>query len=215
MLVAKSDEAHWRVARQFENRTIQKTYMAICHGVPQLKGNVIDMPIGRDKYVREKQAVRKEENGGRQAITLYEVQETYTAPPGMMMEHGVHAADKLHPMPGATFSLIKLTPKTGRTHQLRVHMSVIGYPMVGDTMYGGKVVVEGKDAGEAKVEGEDALASGISLQPSALDSFRFARQALHAFEITFTHPITLNPMTLQAPLPPDFIELRKRMRVTA
>lgn len=193
MLVAKSDEAHWRVARQFENRTIQKTYMAICHGVPQLKGNVIDMPIGRDKYVREKQAVRKEENGGRQAITLYEVQETYTAPAGMMMEHGSHAADQLHPMPGATFSLIKLTPKTGRTHQLRVHMSAIGYPMVGDTMYGGKIVV----------------------QPSAADSsFRFARQALHAFEITFVHPITLNSMTLQAPLPPDFVELRKRMSVT-
>src|SRR5580698_4915245 len=61
MLVAKSDEAHWRIARQFENRTIQKTYMAVIHGVPDLLSDVIDMPIGRDKYVREKQAVRKEE----------------------------------------------------------------------------------------------------------------------------------------------------------
>src|SRR5690606_767469 len=60
MLVAKSDEAHWRVARQFENRTIQKTYMSICHGVPELLGDVINMPIGKDKYIREKQAVRKE-----------------------------------------------------------------------------------------------------------------------------------------------------------
>ena len=65
MLVAKSDEAHWRVARQFENRTIRKTYVAVIHGVPELVGDVIDMPIGKDKYVREKQAVRKVENGSR------------------------------------------------------------------------------------------------------------------------------------------------------
>src|SRR3954449_1377379 len=75
MLVAKSDEAHWRVARQFENRTIQKTYMALCHGVPPLLSDVIDMQIGKDKYIREKQAVRKIENGGKSAVTLYEVQE--------------------------------------------------------------------------------------------------------------------------------------------
>jgi len=201
MLVAKSDEAHWRVARQFENRTIQKTYMAICHGVPHLRGNVIDLPIGRDKYVREKQAVRKEENGGRQAVTLYEVQETYAAPPRLMMEHGSHAADRLLPMPADTaFSLIKLTPKTGRTHQLRVHMSVIGHPMVGDTMYGGKVVVLNK--------GDDSVRTE---ETATAPDFRFARQALHAYEITFTHPITLNPMTLQAPLPPDFVALKDLM----
>ncbi|HEV8293280.1 MAG TPA: RluA family pseudouridine synthase, partial [Tepidisphaeraceae bacterium] len=55
MLVAKSDEAHWRLARQFENRTIQKTYLAVVHGVPELLADVIDMPIGKDRYVREKQ----------------------------------------------------------------------------------------------------------------------------------------------------------------
>src|SRR3954467_4778724 len=75
MLVARSDEAHWRIARQFENRTIQKTYVAVCHGVPELLSDVIDMPIGKDRYVREKQAVRKEENGGKHAVTKYEVQE--------------------------------------------------------------------------------------------------------------------------------------------
>ena len=53
MLIAKSDEAHWRIARQFENRTIQKTYMAVCHGIPALRGDVIDMPIGKDKYARK------------------------------------------------------------------------------------------------------------------------------------------------------------------
>ena len=81
MLVAKSDEAHWRVARQFENRTIQKTYMAVIHGVPSLRGDVIDLPIGKDRYVREKQAIRKVENGGKPAVTRYQVEETFEMPP--------------------------------------------------------------------------------------------------------------------------------------
>src|SRR4051812_5660009 len=131
MLVAKSDEAHWRIARQFENRTIQKTYMAICHGVPELLGDVIDKPIGKDKYVREKQAVRSEANGGRVAITKYEVQESFGAPEGIVLHASEHPSDKkLLPPTAGKYSLIKLTPKTGRTHQLRVHMSVRGFPMV-------------------------------------------------------------------------------------
>jgi len=181
MLVAKSDEAHWRVARQFENRTIQKTYMSICHGVPELLGDVINMPIGKDKYIREKQAVRKESNGGKVATTLYEVQQIFDAPEGLELFNSEFANDRKNPQPPGRFSLIKLSPKTGRTHQLRVHLSHIGYPMVGDTLYGGRVV--------------------------QLGDFRFERQALHAYEITFTHPITLKMMTLQAPLPPDFQQL--------
>jgi 23S rRNA pseudouridine1911/1915/1917 synthase len=163
MLVAKSDEAHWRLARQFENRTIQKTYTAIVQGSPELMADVIDLPIGRDKYVREKQAVRKEANGGRVAITKYEIQERF---------------------PG--YALVKLTPKTGRTHQLRVHMSTIGYPMVGDNMYGGRAYVSG--------------------------DFRFGRQALHAREITFVHPGTLQTMTITAPYPADITELLRILR---
>jgi len=181
MLVAKSDEAHWRLARQFENRSIRKTYVAICHGVPQLLADVIDMPIGKDRYVREKQAVRKVENGGKPAVTKYEVLETFDSPPGVMMDTGEHAADRNSPHPPGRFTFIKLSPKTGRTHQLRVHMSAIGFPMVGDTIYGGRCV----QAGE----------------------FRFARQALHAAQITFVHPVTLQTMTLEAPLPPDMLEL--------
>jgi 23S rRNA pseudouridine1911/1915/1917 synthase len=162
MLVAKSDEAHWRLARQFENRTIQKTYLAVVHGALPLLADVIDMPIGKDRYVREKQAVRKVENGGRPAVTKYEVQEKFS-------------------FGGQLFSLVKLTPKTGRTHQLRVHMAAIGFPLVGDVVYGGRVFETG--------------------------GFRFERQALHAAEITFIHPGTLNPMTLQAPMAKDMREL--------
>jgi 23S rRNA pseudouridine1911/1915/1917 synthase len=162
MLVAKSDEAHWRLARQFENRSIQKTYLAIVHGTPPLLADIIDLPIGKDRYIREKQAVRKVENGGRPAVTRYDIQQKF-----------LHA--------GQNFTLVKLTPKTGRTHQLRVHMAALGFPIVGDTVYGGRVF--------------------------QAPNFRFQRQALHAAEITFVHPGTFLTMTLQAPLAQDLRDL--------
>lgn len=173
MLIAKSEEAHWRLARQFEHRTIQKTYMALCHGIPPNPTGLVNAPIGKDKYIREKQAVRKIESGAKEALTLYEVQKSYSAGPQSQI--------------GAV-SLIKLTPKTGRTHQLRVHMSHVGHPMLGDTLYGGREI-------------HTPLPDGTP--------FAFTRQALHAYEITFTHPGTFKPMTLSAPLPPDFTTLAK------
>ena len=186
MLVAKSDEAHWRMARQFENRTIQKTYMAVAHGVPELLADVIDMPIGKDRFVREKQAVRKEANGGKPAVTKYEVIETLIGPGELTMPPSEFPKDAHFKPPPAKFSLIKLSPKTGRTHQLRVHLSALGYPIVGDTMYGGRPIVAGE--------------------------FRFERQALHAYQITFVHPATLETMTLEAPLPPDMTRLLEILR---
>lgn len=175
MLIAKSEEAHWRLARQFENRTIQKTYMALCHGIPPQPTGLINAPIGKDKYIREKQAVRKLDAGAKEALTLYEVQKTGT------LRLGTHPDGS--PQTTAC-SLIKLTPKTGRTHQLRVHMAHLGHPMIGDTLYGG---------------------TELHLPPPT--DFHFTRQALHAYEITFLHPATLTPMTLSAPLPPDFTTL--------
>jgi 23S rRNA pseudouridine1911/1915/1917 synthase len=183
MLVAKSDEAHWRIARQFERRTIQKKYMAIIHGVPELLADVIDKPIGKDRHVREKQAVRKIENGGKQAITMYEVEKVFSG--GGELKPSSFAKDRHFAPPPQRFSLVRLTPKTGRTHQLRVHMAAIGFPMVGDTMYGGRIFESG--------------------------DFRFERQALHAFEITFVHPGTLKEMTLTAPLPEDMKKLMERL----
>ena len=181
MLVAKSDEAHWRVARQFENRTIQKTYLALVHGIPSLRSDVIDLPIGKDRYVREKQAVRKEENGGKAAVTIYEVQETFEMPAAASLETGSFPADRNKPRPPEKFSFVKLTPKTGRTHQLRVHLASIGHPIVGDTMYGGRVFVH--------------------------DDFRLERQALHAAQIRFVHPTLLENLTIEAPLPADLSKL--------
>lgn len=193
MLVAKSDEAHWRIARQFENRTIQKTYMAVAHGVPELLADVIDMPIGRDRYVREKQAVRKEENGGKAAVTKYEVQEIFQRHATATLEQSRFPSDRNKPAPPEKYSLIKLTPKTGRTHQLRVHLAHKGYPIVGDTMYGGRIFQHASPDGTG---------------------FRLERQALHAYEISFIHPGTLETITLRAPLPPDMTTLLNILRPT-
>jgi 23S rRNA pseudouridine1911/1915/1917 synthase len=211
MLVAKSEEAHWRIARQFENRTIQKTYMAIVHGVPELLSDVIDRPIGQDRYVREKQAVRKLEAGGKPAVTLYETIETFSSPAGMLLGESEHAHDRKLPTPPQKFSLVKLSPKTGRTHQLRVHMAAIGHPMLGDTMYGGRILRLPAAPESAKT---GASAPGLSASDDPSPPYEFARQALHAAEITFVHPVKLATMTLKAPLPPDMTHLLSILRAS-
>ncbi len=227
MLVAKSDEAHWRLARQFENRTIQKTYLAIVHGVPEFPANIIDLPIGRDKFVREKMAVRKLESGAKEAVTRYEVVESFGGrdesggrrderapspvfiphpsslipstsslnphPSSFVLHNGDFPKDQKNPKPPGKFSMMKLSPKTGRTHQLRVHLSHIGYPIVGDTLYGGRVV-----------ETTDPVESPTH--------FRFDRQALHAYQIQFVHPVTLQTMMLEAPLRDDILQLERVLK---
>jgi RluA family pseudouridine synthase/TatA/E family protein of Tat protein translocase len=123
MLVAKADEAHWRLARQFENRTIQKTYMAIVHGQPQLLADEINLPIGKDRHVREKQAVRKIEHGGKPAVTQYHVVETFSSPPGLLYDAGEHASDRALPAPPAdkfarpAASSHRSNPSAARAHE--------------------------------------------------------------------------------------------------
>ncbi len=198
ILVAKTDEAHWRLGRQFEMRTIQKTYLALAHGVPALLADMIDMPIGKDAYVRERMAPRKLTSGGKTAQTEYEVVESFgrgdtelPARLGWRPLKGTHASDQSHREPPAGFSLIRLKPHTGRTHQLRVHLSYLGHPIVGDTMYGGRIIEHHDPDGQ---------------------THHFGRQALHAAAITFTHPRTLKPLTLRAPLPADIQMLLERLR---
>lgn len=174
MLIAKTDEAHWRLSLQFERRTVQKVYCAIVHGNPHFDGDTIDAPIGVHPVVREKFAVMVRENKidlAKSAVTHYEVGERY-----------------------AQYALVKLFPKTGRTHQLRVHMSHIGHPIVGDLMYGGRVVSEFDVTGKGSVE------------PI------FTHQALHAWRISFRHPIREVPMELEAPFPPPFKKLVTLLR---
>jgi 23S rRNA pseudouridine1911/1915/1917 synthase len=219
ILIAKADEAHWRLARQFENRTIQKNYMAIAHGIPAITSDVINMPIGQDRYVREKQAVRKIENGGREAITKYVVEDTAETPAGQTaytFQKSTFVNDRHYKTPGGKFSMIRLFPKTGRTHQLRVHLSHLGFPIVGDTMYGGQIFHGKSEVGRITDENEARLAQ--TAVPSFIlptSDFTFARQALHAYEITFMHPILLTPMTITAPLPADMRQLWATIRSAA
>lgn len=161
ILVAKTDEAHWRLALQFERRTVQKTYLAVVEGEVQLDSDVIDAPIGVHPVVREKFAVMVRQNKiniSKSAVTTYEVAERFRG-----------------------YSLVKLFPKTGRTHQLRVHMSHIGHPIVGDIMYGGMPVSEKSISGQGS------------------DETFLRHQALHAWRIEFRHPISEHHMAIEAP----------------
>ncbi len=185
MLVAKSELALWRLGRQFELRQIQKTYTAIVHGLVDRDSDVIDCPIGKHPRFREKYAVHR--NTGRpypattkEAVTKYQV-----------LQRMKHVGQSR-----ANFSLVELYPKTGRTHQLRVHLSFIGHPIVGDKMYGGGPVYL------SQLQGHADRAEGPLI----------TRQALHAHVIEFSHPRTQKPMRLEAPRPKDFVDTLEQLQ---
>jgi len=169
IVVAKDDEAHWRLALQFERRKIHKEYLAIVEGEFELDSDRVDAPIGAHPYVRERYSVRKEI--GRPAATVYQV---------------------LERLGGFTF--VRLLPETGRTHQLRVHMSYLRHPIVADGMYGARKITIGDLAGTD--------------DPTPI----IGRFALHAFRLEFRHPITGQDVKLQAPLPEDFQNLLDFLR---
>ena len=171
MLVAKTDEAHWRLAQQFEHRQVQKTYLAVVEGQMELLGDLIDQPVGMHPVFRDRCAVRL--TSGREAQTLYEVTEAFRG-----------------------YSFLTLKPRTGRTHQLRVHMSYLKHPLVGDRTYGGRLV------SLAELSGDRSLGSVPLIE----------RQALHAWKIQFRHPITAELMQLEAPWPDDFGPLLEALR---
>jgi len=176
MLVAKHDEAHWRLSLQFERRTIFKTYLGVVEGSPELDADVIDAPLGNhptlhDRYIVPQAHPKLLSRLAKPAVTEYEVAERFRG-----------------------YTLVHLHPKTGRTHQLRVHMSFIGHPMAGDTYYGGHHVSE------------------QSLTGQGCDSPLTSQQALHAFRIQFNHPIRENRMVLEAPPPSELAHLIQLLR---
>ena len=171
MIVTKHEAAQWKIAKQFETRQTQKTYLAIVHGTPELDADRINAPLGVHQQVREKYAVRPEM--GRESITYYEVLEAFRG-----------------------FSLLKCEPKTGRTHQIRVHLAHIKHPIVADDMYGGKLVYPWQLA-----DAEQAVEEPV-----------IARCALHAFSIEFRHPTTEQMVKFEAPLPPDMQHLLDMLR---
>ncbi len=171
MVVTKNDIAQWKIAKQFERRQVKKTYLAIVHGTPELNADRINAPLGIHPRAREKYAIRPEK--GKEAITFYEVVESFRG-----------------------FSLLKLTPKTGRTHQIRVHLSYIKHPIVADDMYGGKLIYQWqlKDAEQTT---EDPVID---------------RVALHAHTLSFKHPKTEDMVKFEAPMPDDMKNLLDLLR---
>jgi 23S rRNA pseudouridine1911/1915/1917 synthase len=171
IIVARTEEAHHALAKQFEKRSVEKTYLAITQGAPQFDRDEIDLPIGIHPYQREKMAVRRGHATSREAVTRYEVLERFRA--------------------GA---LVKATPKTGRTHQIRVHLAALGCPVLCDGLYSGRTVIEPPFL-------------GLSPGPPLIE-----RQALHAARLAITHPATQERLTFEAPLPADMARVLAALR---
>ena len=179
MVVAKDDATQGKIAKQFERRSVNKSYLAIVHGTPELTADRIKVPLGIHPKVREKYAIRPEV--GKEAITFYEVLESFRG-----------------------FSLVKLTPQTGRTHQIRVHLSYIKHPVVADDMYGGKLVYPWQLA--------DAEPARLAESKRAVEEPIISRVALHAHTLEFKHPETEKIVKFEAPLPQDMQNLLDMLR---
>ena len=156
LIIAKNDTAHVNMSEQIKNHEVKKTYIALVRGVIKENEATIDMPIGRSTSDRKKMAVNR---NGKNAVTHIKVIKRYEK-----------------------YTLVEVNIETGRTHQIRVHLSHIGYPIIGDYTYS-----NGKN--EFGVEG----------------------QCLHAKSLEFMHPITGKEMKLEAPLPQYFQEILNTM----
>jgi 23S rRNA pseudouridine1911/1915/1917 synthase len=158
MIVAKNDLSHINLSEQFKNKTIHKKYLAFILGNPKQGMGTISLPLGRHR--RDRKKISSQSDKPRVSETKWKVINRYT-----------------------NIAYVEVEPLTGRTHQIRVHLSEYGYPIVGDKMYGRKKY-------------PDTLTSNISKL--------FNRQALHAFSLSFNHPRSNVLMKFEAPLPKDF-----------
>lgn len=157
MIVAKNDSAHISLSQQIQSKTAVRTYLAVVRGNIKTDSGTIETQIARDKTDRKKMAVVKE--GGRDAITDYEVLERF-----------------------GKYTLVRCKLRTGRTHQIRVHMEYLGYPLVGDPKYS-----------------------------PMKTPFGIKGQALHSHTLEFTHPRTGKRMKFEAPLPEDMHKIITRL----
>lgn len=159
VMAAKNDQAHQSLAQQLKDHTVTRKYIAVVHGVVQHDIGTVDAPIGRDSYDRKLFTVT--EKNSRHAVTHFTVTERLKE-----------------------FSVLELKLETGRTHQIRVHMKYIGYPLVGDPFYG---------------KSRDKEMKG---------------QALHAAVLGFVHPVSGEYLEFSAPLPEDMRQLLERLRMS-
>ncbi len=165
IVVAKHDVAHARLSEQFAARTVEKEYFAISRGNPDRDGDMIDLPIGVDHRHREKMCIRRDGTNARTAQTFYQVLERF---------------------PG--FVVIAARPKTGRTHQIRVHLTSVGCAILCDRLYGRAEPLRRSDLNPQAANGYEVLLN---------------RQALHARKLKFQHPLSGEAMEIEAPLPAD------------
>jgi 23S rRNA pseudouridine1911/1915/1917 synthase len=160
MVVAKNDYAHQHLQQQLKEKTARREYWGIVHGSPRITSGTIDQPIGRHRIERKKMAIVAQ--GGKEAITHWQLKERL-----------------------GSYSLLNYRLETGRTHQIRVHSSFMGHPIVGDSLYG-----SGKSPG-VRLEG----------------------QALHAWQLSLIHPRTAKELTVTAPPPESFNKLLSLLRL--
>ncbi len=172
MVVAKNDEAHRRLAKQFSGREVHKTYLALVHGWPKQDRGTIQSAISRHSQKRTRMTTRG--FGGREAVTHYAVKRKIDAPYGK-------------------FALVELKIETGRTHQIRVHMSSLGHPVVGDALYGAP--------GELRSQSNQRRSAGM---PATL---KLDRNFLHAAALELTHPRTKESLKFSRPLPRELEDL--------
>ncbi len=170
IVVARHDRAHEALAVQFKDRTTEKQYLAIVRGVPDRDADVIDKPIGPHPKMREAKAVRPGHPEARPALTAFEVLERFER-----------------------FSLLSVFPKTRRTHQIRVHLTSVGLPVLCDKLYGGS----------AKVTASELQSPASADSAGSRQDVLLQRQALHALQLTINHPGTGQRMTFEAPVPAD------------
>jgi 23S rRNA pseudouridine1911/1915/1917 synthase len=171
LIVAKSDRAYLELIREFKDHEVAKEYLALVYGrMPQSSGEILTA-MGRHPADRKKMAVL--EKGGREAISEWRVETGW-----------------------GEISLLRVVIKTGRTHQIRVHLSHIHHPVVGDETYGG-----GKR--KARTVKSDTLRQLL---------LEVDRQMLHAWRLAFRHPVSGVELSFVAPLPPDFSELLRRIK---
>lgn len=173
IVVAKTDRAHRNLAAQFEARTVRKQYLAIVQGVPDRDRDVIDRPIGAHPQQREKMAIRAGHATSRQGVTEYQVLERFDQ-----------------------FAAVRVMPRTGRTHQIRVHMAHIGCPVLCDRLYAGRSKIT---RGELRRQPED-------------QQVLLARAALHAERLRIVHPDSGQPLDLTAPVPEDIAGVLAELR---
>lgn len=165
IVVAKDNQIHHRLSRQFERREVQKEYRAIVRGEVKEETGLIQTWMKVHPKAREKMIVCEPDEKAREAVTTFNVAERFRG-----------------------FTVMQLLPKTGRTHQLRVHMKHLKHPILADRLYAGA---------------ESFLLSEVTGESRHASTVLIGRQALHAFRLTFRHPVTERMMTFEAPLPED------------